>query len=181
MMNNLISISTQQGIPLEYKDSPIGRFIEYHNLKRPFDSYAKAELLAGMCMDHRKRLRMPENFAYVIRAGGANLEHSDFTISFAIAVGGVKAIALIGHNDCGMVGLDAKREQFIQGLVDNAGWDRAQAESHFDQQAPAFEINHEITFILRQAKRLRHQYPTIPIAPFLYKVEDNLMYLIDGG
>ena len=73
-------------------------------------------------MDHRKRLRIPDNFAYIIRAGGGNLRYSEFKVSYAIAVGEVKTIALIGHNQCGMVNLISKREQFIQGMVEHAGW-----------------------------------------------------------
>ncbi len=37
-----------------------------------FDPYVRARLLIGMCMDNRKVLRTPDNFAYVIRGGGAN-------------------------------------------------------------------------------------------------------------
>ena len=81
-----------------------------------------------MCMDNRKHLRMPDNFAFIIRSGGANLRYSEFKVAYAIAVGGVKAIALIGHTNCGMVNLVARREQFVQGLIDNGGWDRASAE-----------------------------------------------------
>ena len=71
-------------------------------------------------MDSHKRLRQPENFAYIIRTGGANLRDSEFEVSYAIAVGGVTAIALIGHTHCGMVNLISKRESFVQGLVENA-------------------------------------------------------------
>ena len=119
-MNQLISVSTIDDIPPEYQDTPIGLLLEYHNLNRPFDNYTQAQLLVGMCMDNRKRLRIPDNFAYVIRSGGANLRYSEFKVSYAIAVGGVKSIALIGHNNCGMVGLTARKEQFVLGLVEKA-------------------------------------------------------------
>lgn len=59
-------------------------------------------------MDHRVRLRIPENFAYILPTGGGNLRHSEFKVSFAIAVGGVRAIALIGHSYCGMAGVAAR-------------------------------------------------------------------------
>ena len=109
-MNCLLPISTSSDIPLHYQDTPIGLLFEYHNLHRLPDVYNKAALLIGMCMDNRKRLRIPDNFAYVIRAGGANLRYSEFKVSFAIAIGGVKAIALVGHNNCGMVkGIHKKR------------------------------------------------------------------------
>ncbi len=129
-------------------------------------------------MDNRKHLRIPENFAYIIRTGGANLRYSEFKVSYAIAIGKIKYIALIGHNNCGMVNLISKREDFINGLVENAGWEREWAEQHFMHFAPMFEIGNEIDFLLSEAKRLRLRYPKITIVPLLYKIEDNKLYLI---
>jgi carbonic anhydrase len=130
-------------------------------------------------MDNRKHLRIPDNFAYIIRTGGANLRYSEFKVSYAIAVGNVKHIALIGHNNFGMVNLISKKESFINGLVENAGWDREWAEQHFLHFAPMFEIGNEIDFLLSEAKRLRLRYPKIMIAPLFYKIEDNKLYLIN--
>lgn len=177
-MNRLISIKTIEDIPPNYQNTPIGQLLAYHNLQIPFDTYTKAELLIGMCMDNRKHLHIPDNFAYIIRAGGANLRYSEFKVSYAIAVGGVTAIALMGHTQCGMVNLIARRNQFIQGLVENAGWERGWAEEHFMHFAPMFEIGNETDFVLSEAKRLRLRYPKIQVAPLLYRVEDNLLYLI---
>lgn len=177
-MNQLISVSKTSDIPSEYQDTYIGRLLAYHNLHHPFDSYTTAPLLIGMCMDHRKRLRIPKNFAYIIRTGGANLRLNEFQVSYAIAVGGVKAIALIGHNDCGMVGLAAKKQEFVDGLTGNAGWERNYAEDHFTHFAPMFEIGNEIDFVLSEANRFSLRYPGIQVVPMLYIVEDNLIYLI---
>ena len=162
-----------------YRDTPIGELLEYHNLGRPFDtSYDRARLLVGMCMDHRKHLRIPDNFAYIIRAGGANLRYSEFKVSYAIAVGGATAVALLGHTNCGMAGLATRREPFVRGLVERAGWDEARAVEHFNQFAPMFEIGNEKDFVLSEAKRLNDRYPKILVAPMMYRVEDNLLYLI---
>jgi carbonic anhydrase len=177
-MNRLIAVTTTEDIFPEYRNTPIGLLLEYHNLNRSLDSYLKAQLLVGMCMDNRKHLRIPDNFAYIIRSGGANLRYSEFKVSYAIAVGGVTAIALIGHNQCGMVNLMARRDLFIQGLVDNAGWEKEWAEEHFMHFAPMFEVGNEVDFVLSEAKRLRLRYPKIQVAPLLYRVEDNLLYLI---
>jgi carbonic anhydrase len=178
-MNHLIPVSTVEDIFPEYRNTPVGFLLEYHNLNRPLDAYTKAQLLIGMCMDNRKHLRIPENFAYIIRSGGANLRYSEFKVSYAIAVGGVKAIVLIGHTQCGMVNLIARRNLFIQGLVDNAGWSQESAEEHFMHFAPMFEIGNEIDFVLSESKRLRLRYPKIQVAPLLYQVEDNLLYLLN--
>ena len=177
-VNRLIDVTTLESILPQYRGSPIGRLLEYHNLNRPLDDYTAAQVLIGMCMDHRKRLRLPVNFAYIIRSGGANLQNSEFKISYAIAIGGVKAIALIGHTQCGMVNLLAKKEQFIRGLVQDAGWEMESAEAHFMHFAPMLEIGNEIDFVLSEVKRLRTRYPQILVAPLLYRVEDHRLYLV---
>lgn len=177
-MNRLVAVQSVEDIFPEYRATPIGRLLEYHNLKSPFETYARAAMLIGMCMDNRKHLRIPENFAYILRAGGANLRYSEFKVSYAIAIGGVTAIALMGHTNCGMVNLMARKEQFVQRLVENAGWGKQQAEDHFMSFAPMFEIGNETDFVLSEAKRLRHRYPKILVAPMLYRLEDNLLYLL---
>ena len=177
-MNRLLSVATRNDIPVQYRDTPIGLLLEFHNLGRSHESYSNAQLLIGMCMDNRKHLHIPDNFAFIIRTGGANLRYSEFKVSYAIGVGGVRCLALIGHTQCGMVNLVARKEQFIQGLMDTAGWQRQSAEEHFLDFAPMFEIGNETEFILSEVNRLRLRYPKIQIAPLLYRVEDNLLYLI---
>lgn len=178
-MNRLRPVTTRNDIPQQYQDTPVGLLLEYHNLDRSFEPYTSAQLLVGMCMDHRKHLHIPDNFAYIIRTGGANLRYSEFKVSYAIAVGGAKAIALIGHTQCGMVNLIARKNQFVRGLVERAGWDPQPAEEHFHHYAPMFEIGNEVDFILSEVKRLRFRYPKIPIVPLMYRVEDNRLYAVD--
>jgi carbonic anhydrase len=177
-MDRLVGVASREDIFPHLRDTPIGRLLEYHNLDRPFGTYSQAELLIGMCMDNRKHLHIPDNFAYILRAGGANLRPSEFKVSYAIAVGGVRAIALIGHTQCGMVNLMARKQAFVQGLVENAGWERDAAEDHFLHFSPIFEIGSEIDFVASEAKRLRLRYPKVQVAPMLYRVEDNRLYLI---
>ena len=129
-------------------------------------------------MDNRKHLHIPDNFAFIIRSGGANLRYSEFKVSYAIGVGQVSHIALIGHNNCGMVNLMSRKNEFVDGLVITAGWDRERAEEHFFHFAPMFEIGNETDFILSETKRLRLRYPKILIAPLIYLVEENKLYFI---
>ena len=178
MAKRLVNILKESDIFLEYIHTPIGKLLAYHNLKRPFESHTEAELLIGMCMDNRNHLHIPGNFAFIIRAGGANLRYSEFKVSFAISVGNVKYIALIGHTNCGMVNLSSNKDQFINGLVSNAGWKAEKAEEHFLHYAPLFEIGNEIDFTLSEARRMRDRYPAVIIAPMLYKIEDHRLYLI---
>lgn len=180
-MPKLIPITKKEDIPAIYQNNPIGLLLEFHNLGKPFENYQQACLLIGMCMDNRKHMHMPDNFAFIIRSGGANLRYSEFKVSFAIAVGGVKHIALIGHDQCGMVNLLARKAQFIEGLTKTAGWTREEAEDHFLHFSPMYEIGNETDFILSEVKRLRLRYPKIQIAPMMYTVESGLLSLIDEG
>ncbi len=177
-MDRLRAVNSVEDIPANYAQTPLGALLQYHNLQRTYEPYTNAQLLIGMCMDHRKHLHIPDNFAYIIRAGGANLRYSEFKVSYAIAVGGVQHIALIGHTQCGMVNLMARRAAFIDGLVERAGWARDFAEEHFNNYAPLFEIGNEIDFVLSETKRLRQRYPKVQVAPLLYRLEDNRLYVI---
>src|SRR5580704_19500867 len=160
-MKDFIDIASESDIPERWKATPIGALLRYHNLGAPLPGRAeKPELLIGMCMDSRKHLRIPDNFAFILRTGGANLRQSEFRVSYALAVGGVRAIALIGHTNCGMSGLAARREDFVRGLV-ATGWERPEAEEHFDRFLPTHEIGSEIDFVASEAKRLRALYPKV--------------------
>lgn len=172
-VHNFIDIRSEEDIPIVWRQTPIGSLLRYHNLNAPLPPRAdKPELLIGMCMDSRKHLRIPDNFAFILRTGGANLKLSEFRVSYAIAVGGVRAIALMGHTQCGMSGLISRREIFIKGLIE-VGWTREAAEKHFDTLSPQHEIGPEGNFIRAEARRLRALYPKVIVAPLLYRIEDN--------
>jgi carbonic anhydrase len=140
--------------------------------------YTGAKLIIATCMDHRITLKLPDKFAFIIRTGGANIQYSHFHISYALAVGNISHIALIGHTDCGMVNLEDRKQQFIEGLSLNTGWDKKEAITHFEKDAPEFEVGDVIQFTIRQKEQLETQYLDIQVAPILYKVEDNRLYLI---
>jgi carbonic anhydrase len=175
-MSQILAVNDRRDILPEYRETPVGLLLEYHNLGRAAGTDASRQLLIGMCMDSRKSLRIPNDFAFVLRTAGANMRDNEFRISYAIAVGGVRTIVLIAHTDCGMARLAERREQFIRGLIDAAGWDEARAVKHFEDCAPKFGIRDEVEFVLREAARLRVIYPRITIVPLLYRVEDDLLY-----
>lgn len=179
-MPEILPVVTAADILPIYRDTPVGHLLEYHNLGRPLSGVVRPELLIGMCMDSRKALRIPHDFAFVLRTAGANMRDNEFRISYAIAVGGVRTIVLIAHTDCGMARLGQRREQFIDGMVASAGWDRARAERHFAESAPKFGIRDEIEFVLQEAARLSAIYPRIQVAPLLYRIEDDLLYQVCG-
>ncbi len=178
-MLNLVPMRREEDIPPPYRDTPVGDLIRYHNLGAAPRAYARAELLVGMCMDNRKMLRVPENFAYILRSGAANLGRIEFKVSFAVAVGGVRAICLLGHDRCGMVGLASRREEFVAGLVENGGWSRPEAETHFDRYAPIFDIGDPVEFVRSEADRLRQRYPRVLVAPLMYDLESGMLQCIE--
>ena len=177
-MDRLIEVKSTADLPAPYRGTPISALVEYQNQIRPHDSYSSAQILVGMCMDNRKALNVPENFAYILRTGGANMRASGFKISYAISVGGVRHIAIAGHNQCGMVNLMQRKDAFIKGLIEGAGWDKEKAENHFLNLVPMFEIGNEIDFVLSEVRRLRAEYPKITIAPLLYRIESNHLCFI---
>ncbi len=178
-MSRLIALNKESDIPAKYMGTPVEMLIRYQNFGEAFAECTNAQILVGMCMDNRKVLKVPENFAFVLRTGGGNLRQNEFKVSFAIAVGGVTAIALVGHTNCGMVNVYSKRDQFINGMVERAGWTQEQAKEHFMTLAPLFEIDNEEEFVLSEAHRLTRKYPKILIAPFIYKLEDNKLYMVE--
>jgi carbonic anhydrase len=177
-VHKLIAVTKKADIPCKYRGTPVGSLLEYHNLGRQFEKYSRAQLLVGMCMDSRKHLHIPENFAFILRTGGANLRYSEFKVSYAIAVGGVRCIALLGHDQCGMVNLMSRKKEFIYGLIKGAGWTRERAEEHFMNLAPMHEIENEMDFTLSEAQRLRRRYPKIMVAPLFYKLSEDRLYCI---
>lgn len=173
-MPTLLPADTADAILPAYRGTAIERLLQYHNLGHPLPSTTgHAELLVVMCMDHRKDLVLPNEFAYVIRSAGGHTENLAFDVSYAIAVGGVSTIALLAHTDCGMAHIATKRKAFIAGLCTRAGWSPEAAAAHFDHHAPAYRIEDPVAFVCAEATRLRQQYSGVLVAPLLYHVETD--------
>ena len=169
-MTQIIPVNYRTDILPEYQGTPAGLLLEYHNLDRALGSGPGRQLLIGMCMDSRKALRI------LVIEDNPDGRENEFRISFAIAIGGVRTIVLIAHTDCGMARVAHLHDEFVRGLVEHGGWDRARAEKHFADSVPKFSINDEIDFVMQEAERLRGLYPKITVVPLLYRVEDDLLY-----
>lgn len=176
--NRLKPVLTVSDIPRAMRGTPFEELLRYHNMGAPFKTYKSARLLTCMCMDNRKQLRLPDNFAYILRTGGGNIRYSEFKISYAIGIGGVKYVVMIAHDNCGMTNLISRRGAFVKGLVRNAGWTRKKAMEYFTTYAPLFEIGNEIDFVLSEAKRLNFKYPKVRVLPMFYSISDGKLYLI---
>ena len=179
MSELLIAVNRPEEILPEYRGGPIEDILSYHNLKAPLEPCTKAKLLMGTCMDNRISLRFPENFAYVIRTGGANLKELEFQISYVVAVAGVRAVCLIGHDQCAMCSPREKRREFVEGLVKSGSRDRRKAEDHFDSQVSRFEVGDPAQFTRAQALHLKEKYPGVTVAPLMYLLKDRRLYQID--
>lgn len=165
-------------IPL-YRGTPFEELLAYHNLGKPQpETTGDARMLIVACMDNRKELHIPPEFAYVIRTAGANVTDSEFSISYAIAVGGVRHIAVIAHTHCGMAHVDEKRDAVIAGLVNHAAWTHDDASAHFDAHVAHYHVGDPAEFALSEAVRLDAMYPPIHVAPFLYSVEDDRLSIL---
>jgi carbonic anhydrase len=178
--HRLLSIDRSEDIPLRYQNTPIARLLEYHNLRRPLDAYAQAGCLIGMCMDNRKMLRLPDRFAFILRAAGANMKHSEFDLSVAVSLGNLSHFALIGHSHCKAVDLGLRRQLYVDGLVRNGGWKAEEAGQYFDEHFTGLEQKNEVNALLKEATRLRQVFPRLHVTPLLYRVEDNRLYLLKG-
>ncbi len=177
MNERLTPVTVEDDILPEWLGTPIHDLLAYHNLKRPYLVHDTAQLMITMCMDYRKVLRIPTGFAYVLRTGGGNPNNVQFEISFAVAIGGVRALALIAHDDCAMVGLSGRRDAFVQGLV-HEGWKREEAEMHFDAHALRYEVHDSVELVGAKASRLQARYPSITVAPLFYSVKEDLLYQV---
>jgi carbonic anhydrase len=179
MTSRFISIRDEKHIPEVYRNTPVGRLFQYHNLGVPWDSYEKAELLIMMCMDGRQILRLPKNFSFVVRNSGARLQGVSFSVSFAIACGGIRYIVVIGHSDCRMVNLESSREEFVRGLSEHCGWKMDEAEKQFLDMSPHFKKKDAAVSVTSEVRLIRSRYPGVVVAPLFYSVKDDYLCLIE--
>ena len=180
-MLSLIPVHTDSDILPLYRGTPVESLLRYHNLREPLPpSTGHAEMLVGMCMDHRKDLRLPNEFAYVLRAAGGNLRGREFEISYAVGVGQISTIALLAHTDCGMAHVTEKWKVFVRGMVERAGWTEEDAAHHFAEHASRYEIGDPLQFVVSEAARIQSYYPRLMVAPLLYTVEDDRLTQIQA-
>ena len=172
MPDLLIPFDAPEDLLPAWRGTPIQTLLEYQNLGRDHGHHTRAEILIGTCMDFRILLKIPRSFAFVIRAAGANLRRLDYQVSVAVAVGRVRHIALIGHDDCAMTGIAHRREEFIAELIAQ-GWSPEEATSHFDDNVSDHVIEDSPAFVVEDAQRLRQRYQGVVVAPLLYTVADG--------
>ena len=179
-MSSLITISSKKDIPEWLRGTPVDMLLAIQNLGARFTLSASQlpPLLIGTCMDYRISLKIPPKFAFIIRTAGANMRDQDFPIAFALSTQKVKAIAIIGHTECGMAELNDKKKAFVSGLEAALKWTPEKAGEFFDSNVDQFNIGTVVPFTLQETVRLRSQFPGVIIAPLLYDVSNGKLSVI---
>jgi sulfate permease, SulP family len=174
----LFPVDSAGEIPLILRDTPIETLLLGQNLGeiqvRPANM---AEIVIGMCIDFRKSLSIPRDWAFILRREGANMDGAEFAIALALSKG-VRHMALIAHNSCAMSNTALHRDAFVAVLCEKYNWKRPQAVEFFDNHARSHDIGNEIDFVLQEAHRLSSLFPGLMVVPILFRVEDDRLYLI---
>ena len=174
----LFAIESVEDIPEILKSTPIEILLKAQNLGLIEDQIPTTpELVVGMCIDNRKSLTIPRDWAYIIRREGANMDGAEFAIALGLSRN-INYMALIAHNHCAMANTAQQRDNIVDVLSERYGWDRPKALSFFDSHARSREIGNEIDFVLQEAKRLATLFPGLVIVPILFRLEDDRLYLI---
>jgi carbonic anhydrase len=174
----MIPVHEYSDILPAYRGTALAGLLATHNLGLEPSMHERPELLVITCMDYRVTLDIPGYSAYVLRVAGANVEPVAFNVSFAVSVAGIKAIAVVGHDDCAMEGVASRRETFISGLRHRCHWTHDLAETHFDDGVERFAIRESEQATWQQAQRLRQQYTGVHIAPLFFRVGDGMLLQI---
>lgn len=177
---SLKGVAAEGDILEPYRGTPVADWLRYHNLRQGPGYYKSPKLLVVTCMDYRIHLNVPERFSYVLRLAGANPRHGEFDLACALAFAGIRHVCLVGHTDCAMESLLAKRDAFISGMEKAAGWSKSSAEMEFGFFAARFAIPNVVDFTFFQAAWLEETFPGVLVAPLIYDVKDGLLYQILG-
>ena len=180
MTPTLKPVRNQTDILPAWRGSPVGELLALHNLGTGAGQYAHPQILIATCPEQQTGLRIPAGFALGVNGAAANLKRDPFKVSWAIGIGQVSAIAIVGHTGCGMVGLRERREEFVARMVAVAGWARAAAEQHFDHWGDLYAIEDPAVFAASEAARLRARYPKIPVAALLYDAAEQMLLQIEA-
>lgn len=176
----LTAVHTETDILPVWRGTPVAELLALHNLGANARQYAHPQILITNCLEQQTPLRIPAGFAISLHTAAANLKRDPFKVSWAIGIGRVSAIAVVGHTGCGLTGLRKQREEFVGRMIDTAGWERPAAEQHFDHWNDLFAIADPASFAAAEAARLRVRYPKIPVAALLYDAADQILLQIDA-
>ncbi|MBI4524092.1 MAG: carbonic anhydrase [Deltaproteobacteria bacterium] len=175
---SLMEVEGKANILARYQETPIADWLRYHNLGEGRHTYDSPKMLIVTCMDYRIQLRVPKNFAYVLRLAGANVRYREFDLACALAFAGVRHVCVVGHTGCAMESLIDKREDFASGLERAGGWNRTRAELEFNLSASRLNLSSVLDFTQFESGWLERRFPGILVAPLIYDVKGGALHQI---
>jgi carbonic anhydrase len=173
--DKLLTLSTDDDIPAEWRNTAIEQFIKAHNIRHPIFAEPRARVLISACMDCRYNIPIPTNFAYVIRTPGGRLAGAELAIGYAISRG-IDTIILVAHNDCGMTRLNEFKPNIIKALVEE-GWSENRATEFVETEHKRLSIDNELQTLCDEFSRLRQLFKKIQIAPLFLILAEQRLYL----
>lgn len=173
--SRISKMTDPEGIPPEWKGTPIEDLIAAHNFDKPIEPSESPRLLIVSCIEYRFSPQVPHSFAYVARKAGSRLIGEEFSLAYTAAKG-VKHIALIGHNDCGMTKVNQAKPLLIDALVDQ-GWDKTAATLYVNANAPSHMIGDELESLEIEFKRLSELFRKVTIAPLFVSIASSHLHI----
>lgn len=164
-----------ENIPERWRGTPIDSLIQSHNFDVPIESTGVPQLLVATCIEFRFQPRVPSFYAYEIRRASGRVLGAEFTVTYALAKG-VKHMALIGHNDCGMTKVAENANLMIDTLVAQE-WPRDEAERYVQSRGPRHAISDEVDALRDEYVRLRRLFRHLEIAPLFAALGNERLYL----
>lgn len=168
-------IASPGDIPIEWRNTPIEKLINSENFGQKIPEGKSPELLIAACIEFRYALPIPRQFAYVIRRASGRLVGSEFSISYVLSAG-VRHVALIGHNDCGMTKVLEKQDDLIRALIEQ-GWSPDRAQDFIHSQSARHMMKDELDGLRREYVRLRRLFKRLTIAPLFVDLHDTMLYV----
>lgn len=173
--DRLLSIDDPKSIPKKWQGTPIESLILSENFGVPIGACEQPQLMIATCIEFRYALPVPRMYAYVMRRASGRLVGSEFSVAYAIARG-VRHLALIGHNDCGMTKVAENAASMADALVAE-GWNPERAKEYISYQSARYAIDDEIDSLEHEYKRLKRLFKRLEIAPLFVCLANTKLYI----
>lgn len=171
----LTKIETKENIPERWRGTPIAALIGAHNFKEPIDVTGDPQLLIATCIEFRFTPKIPASYAYVVRRASGRLIGSEFSLLYTLARG-VRHIALIGHDDCGMTQVSKHKQSMIEAVIEQ-GWDKERATEYVAMHAGRYAIEDEVDSLKSEYFRLSRLFKKIELAPLFVSLASDQFYI----
>lgn len=176
--SRLQQINDKGEMPKRWQGTPIEEFIAAHNFDAKIAAGTEPKLLIVSCIEYRFQPHVPRNFAYVIRTAGGRISRiagNEFALAYILAKG-VRHIALVGHNDCGMTKVHDFKPNLVQALVEQE-WEPTRAQEFIDQYAEDFAIKDEIDSLEHEFIRLKGLFKHVEVAPLFVSLSSVRLHV----